>query len=125
MHYLADWAAGFVAAGGNINARNSVENLRPALSDVIFRNVFYSEISQCNVERLGDCLRTCISSERVEMSQAIAHLCSTPLLNSSDPWGAQLASVGNLSVPQESLWLWAIFPHIEKKTRGNDLLAGL
>lgn len=121
FHYIADWAAGFVAMDGHIDHSRTLQTLRPILRKHLFDRFFYSSMMAQNLDSLSDCLRLSVAPDRPQMSQAIITLCNAPLVKAVG--GSALERIEN-SMPQEHLWLWAIHPHIAEAS-GNDLMAGL
>jgi hypothetical protein len=128
LHYVSDWAAGFVAYGGRIGNIQS-QILRKALCHDIFGQVYYSRMGERNIDNILECFRSIVAEERSQMSQAVAVLCRSPFVEklADDAAAPKILQISGKrrSVPQEHLWLWAIFPHIAQKAKGKDLVAGL
>jgi hypothetical protein len=128
LHFIADWAAGFVAYNGQLNTKKT-GFFRKYFQDSIFNETFYSEISRGDVDLLVECFRSIVVDPNPDMSRPVFILCRAPVVQAcnlngkSAPIRLQISEY--MSTPQEHLWLWAIYPHIAEKAKGKDLVAGL
>ena len=129
LHFIADWAAGFVGIGGNTIHEKTLDVLRPVLGEKMVSRVFLSDLADSNVSRLCEALRLSISSNNPQIDEVIVELCNSPLVRTAG--NRELGSIiygpdkSSQSKPQEHFWLWAIFPHVEGKASGGDLMVGL
>ncbi|WP_291208678.1 hypothetical protein [Hyphomonas sp.] len=131
LHFIADWAAGFIGIAGDTKHKKTLGVLRPVLGEKMVSKVFLSDLGASNVSRLCEALRLSICSENPQIDEVIVELCNSHLVSSAGNQGLNLNFINFgpdasfRSMPQEHFWLWAIFPYVEGKASGDNLMAGL